>query len=115
MGFVDFRANQDVGLAPAIYRLRTVMFGHWTAQNDSNIQRTYKSGVNKRNDVPNAFKMCCLRSNKQRGTLTEYLSTFFGLELFRVQNASHPQGPFYEGSRWVLDILQPRTTQIFSE
>src|SRR6266849_10021822 len=26
--------------------------------------------------------MCCLRSTKQRGTLTEYLSTFFGLELF---------------------------------
>src|SRR5437899_11959817 len=26
--------------------------------------------------------MCCLRSTKQRGTLTEYLSTFFGFELF---------------------------------
>src|SRR5712692_7786379 len=59
--------------------------------------------------------MCCLRSTKQRGTLTEYLSTFFGFELFPCPKRFTPQGPFYEGSRWVLDILLPKTPQIFSE
>src|SRR5712692_5099374 len=59
--------------------------------------------------------MCCLRSTKQRGTLTEYLSTFFGFELFPCPKRFTPQGPFYEGSRWVLDILLPKTTQIFRE
>src|SRR5260370_39933706 len=40
---------------------------------------------------------------------------FSDLSFFRVQNASHPQGPFYEGNRSVLDILRLKTAQIFSE
>src|SRR5712692_7190553 len=59
--------------------------------------------------------MCCLRSTKQRGTLTEYLSTFLGFEPFPCPNGFAPAGRFYEGNRSVLDILQPKTTQIFSK
>src|SRR6266446_5122222 len=57
------------------------------------------SGVNKRKDVPNAFKMCCLRSTKQRGTLTEYLSTFFGLELFPCPNGFTPPRAVLRGKQ----------------
>ena len=33
----------------------------------------------------------------------------------RVQTASHPTARFYEGNRSALDILSPKSTQIFCE
>ena len=51
--------------------------------------------------------------SRNRRAFTEYLSHFFGFESFPCPNRLTPQLPFYEGKGPRLDILQPKTAQIF--